>query len=849
MFVAALVMSQMAPRAAAQLPTAKLFSIYPSGGKQGTTVEVTITGGDLEEVNQLYFDHPGIKAELVQEMKDGKPVPVPAAGPAKFKVTVAPDVPLGLHDVRAIGRFGISNPRTFVVGDMIEVNETEPNNVASAATRVLADKVPSITVNGQINGATDIDYFVFSARAGQRILVDCYGQRIDSRLNGRLMLTTATGKLLAANDDFHDRDPFLDVTIPADGDYIVGVTDQVFDGSPEYAYRLNIGTLPYIDYVLPPAAAPGTTGPFTVFGRNLPGGQPAPGISVGGRPLEQLTVQIAVPGDPLALQRLSYSGLVLPRESTTDGFEYRLATPQGSSNGVLIGVTTLPVVAGTEPNETFDKAQAITLPCEIYGQFQAPRDVDWYTFTAKANEEWVFEVISQRMGFPTDPFLLLRRASDGAEIPLPNQDDDETSPIGLRFATRTDDPTSISPALAEGQYQLGIRHQYGDSMGNPRFVYRLRARPKQPDFRVVAIHNIPAIAGAAQPPDSLIVRQGGNQHLDVWAIRRDGFNGEITIQAEGLPAGVTCPPVTIGPGAPGQAPAYAPLVFSAADNAPIAVGPITIKGTATIGGQPVVRDARPAVITWAFDPNQQIRSQSRLARTIPLAVRDGAPYRVVATPEKATISRGLPLKVKLQITRRGDFKDQVVGLVFVNGTPPIPGLQAQPINIAANQNEIEATYNLPPNSPVGNYTIALRGNAPAVPFTKDPEGKNKANIQVGDISTPVILTVTDPLGMVVNPNTVAVKKGASVDVNVTLTRQGGYDGPVNLQLVQLPAGVTQQNNNQAITVAKEAAAGKLTATAAANAAAGNFTNVLVRATVQVGGQNVNIDAPLTVNVE
>src|SRR5262245_23987440 len=106
-------------QAAAQLPVVRVFSIFPAGGKQGTTVEVLLTGSDFEDVNQLYFDHSGIQAEPVTETKDGKTVPVPA----KFKVSIAPDTPLGLHDVRAVGRYGISNPRTFVVGDMLEINE------------------------------------------------------------------------------------------------------------------------------------------------------------------------------------------------------------------------------------------------------------------------------------------------------------------------------------------------------------------------------------------------------------------------------------------------------------------------------------------------------------------------------------------------------------------------------------------------------------------------------------------------------------------------------------------------------------------------------------------------------
>ena len=830
---------------AAQLPAARLFSVYPAGGKQGTAVEVTITGGDLEEVNQLYFDHPGLKAEFTPDMKDGKPVPVAAAGPAKFRVTIAPDTPIGLHDVRAVGRFGVSNPRTFVVGDVVEVNEIEPNNSAQTATRILADKVPSITVNGQINGGTDNDHFVFSARKGQRILVECHAQRIDSRLNGRLSLFNAKGKLIAANDDFHDRDPFLDVMIPEDGDYTVAITDQVYDGSPEYFYRLTIGTFPYIDFVVPPVAAPGTSGQFILFGRNLPGGQAAPGVVVEGRSLEQLAVQIAVPGDPLAAQRLNYSGLVLPRESTVDAFEYRLATPEGSSNAVRIGVTALPVSAATEPNETPDAAQTVTIPCEVYGHFQAPRDVDWFTFKAKANEVVVFEVISQRMGFPTDAHLILRRASDGAEI-INNADDDPIFPAGLRFDTRNDDPLVTSPALAEGDYQVSLRHLYGAGKGDSRFMYRLRIRPKREDFQLVVMHNIPAIPQAAQPPDSLVVRQGGNAHLDVYAIRRDGFTGEIAIQVDGLPAGVTCAPLVLGPGLPGQTgQVYAPLVFSAAENASPAVASISIKGTATIQGQSVTREARPAVVTWQFDPNQQTRANSRLARSLTVSVRDGAPYRVIAAPDKVTVSRGLPLKVKLQLTRRGDFKDQVLALAPVNGLPPMPNVQIQPVNIPASQNEVEVTVNVPANVQPGNYTFAWRGNAPAVPFTKDPEGKNKQNVQVGDVSTPVVVTVTDPLGVSIKPTAIGVKKGATAELVAAVSRQGGYSGPVQISLVQPPGNVSAQQ----VTVAPEGNEGKIVINAGANAAAGSFSNVVVRASVQVGGQTVNIDSPLTINVE
>jgi hypothetical protein len=48
--------------------------------------------------------------------------------------------------------------------------------------------------------------------------------------------------------------------------------------------------------VLPPAGVPGSTTQFTLFGRGLPGGQPA-GITVDGKPLDKIAVSIALPGD------------------------------------------------------------------------------------------------------------------------------------------------------------------------------------------------------------------------------------------------------------------------------------------------------------------------------------------------------------------------------------------------------------------------------------------------------------------------------------------------------------------------------------------------------------------------
>ena len=94
--------------AMAQLPAARLNSVFPPGGKQGTTIDVALAGTDLEEAT-LHFSRPGFSA-------------VPKSG-GQFALSIAADVPSGLDDVWTVGRDGISNLRFFAVGELPEAGE------------------------------------------------------------------------------------------------------------------------------------------------------------------------------------------------------------------------------------------------------------------------------------------------------------------------------------------------------------------------------------------------------------------------------------------------------------------------------------------------------------------------------------------------------------------------------------------------------------------------------------------------------------------------------------------------------------------------------------------------------
>ena len=60
----------------------------------------------------------------------------------------------------------------------------------------------------------------------------------------------------------------LDFLAPSQGEWYVRLSDLLYKGGADYVYRLTLSTRPHIDLVFPPVGKPGTTGEFTLLGRN-----------------------------------------------------------------------------------------------------------------------------------------------------------------------------------------------------------------------------------------------------------------------------------------------------------------------------------------------------------------------------------------------------------------------------------------------------------------------------------------------------------------------------------------------------------------------------------------------------
>jgi hypothetical protein len=724
----AIALLAVAPSVRAQpnsLPVAQLTSIFPFGGKPSSTLEVTLGGADLDELTELHFSHPGITAKP----KMG-PSMIPGRGEEpvanQFVVTIVGDVPRGMYEARAVGRFGISNPRFFLIDPREAVRETEPNDDRSKAQEIKLESHVFGTAEAEKS-----DYFKFAAKAGQRLLIECWAHRADSRLDATLVLFDSAGKELIRNNDAYRRDPLIDFTAPADGEYTVQLYDFLYKGGAEYAYRLTLTAAPLIDFVFPPAGLAGSKGTYALYGRNLPGATVTETKGLDGRPLEKLEVQIELSADTRVQQRMPNYSLVEPQDAGMDAFAYQLKSPQGESNAVPIFYATAPVVAEQEPNSAAAQSQKVSPPCEVVGQFNPRGDQDFVTFDAKKGETYFLEVYSERLGLSCDPYLLMQRvtknekgeesASDVAEL-----DDPKLLPQDQRMQSNFDmsngDMAYKLVAPEDGTYRVLVRDLCYQSRGSPHYLYRLAIRRPTPDFRLVAVSEPPRNPQNNNQANlySPLLHRGGTQALRVYVLRQDDFEGEINVAVEGLPPGVTCPPITIGPMIN-----LGVLVLAAADDAPAWSGPIRIVGKASVNGTEVVREARGGSLVWGSNDRNQQPIRARMTEGIAIAVSDketaAAKIELGGGGVLETSLAG-KLSIPVKVTRRGDFK----GNLKLNDEAMPREIRINDVDVGGGAGEATVTLDVRNNATPGTYTFVMQATTQLPNYRRNPQAAEEA---------------------------------------------------------------------------------------------------------------------------
>ena len=618
--IAGLIIGAAGRELPAQTAPPTLQKLTPTGAQRGTQFTLAITGTNIGDATRLIFSEPGfaskitaVKEVAIEKMAVPKGV-VRTDAPIEDKarkfeltavVTIAKDVPHGVHGFRLHTPLGVSNQLRFAVSSLAETKEDEPNDAAKPQTVTL----PAALV-GALSTPGDVDAYRFKARTGDEMVFQVVARPLGARLDSVVRLLDASGKQVAENNDVDlNRDSVLTWKFTNAGTYSISIEDLEHGGGTEgFGYRIYAGALPYLTSVFPLNVPSGASGDVAVTGVNLG------------------TDSVRVPGEPIYP-----GGRTVP---------VTLSTARGPVlNRKAIALGAYPDASEREPNSDLALAQPLTIPSTVNGRIWIENkkeesaseggDQDLFKFTASKGQKLVFEITAQQLGSPLDSIIevldaqarpvprALARCLARTEIALndpdstrrsirlltwnelaindylfvgdellqvaslPTHPDDDLqlrSYRGIRSALLDTSPRNHS--VGEAVYKVSLHApgtrleangmpvfqiDYMNDDGGTRFggkdsrlhfeapadgTYFLRLRDvrglegERFAYRLTVREPEPDYS-VAFDPKSFNIPRGGRVSVTVTAERKDGFNGPIDVEFVDLPEGLTSTPSRI----------------------------------------------------------------------------------------------------------------------------------------------------------------------------------------------------------------------------------------------------------------------------------------------------------------
>jgi hypothetical protein len=436
----------------------------------------------------------------------------------ELRVTVDAHAAPGNHELRLLTNQGLTNPLNFLVDRFPEIThpfQLVPLSLAaggglplSAQAHAVASEAPleialPAIVNGQMMPGS-MDRYRFHAEKGQKIVINAMtralipymSDAVPGWFQASLTLTDAMGRELVSADHFRfNQEPVIEEEIAEKGDYILSVRDVLNRGREDFVYRIVVGEIPYVTGIFPMGGKSGAHTRVEAAGWNLAATQFKSSLNEPG-------MHVFSAGEK------GWSGI----------------------NSIAFSVDTLPETIEKLQLSGIAHARRIKLPQIINGCIEHPGDVQFFRIEGKAGEEIVAEVEARRLGSPLDSSLTLTDAH-GKQLAFNDDFEDK----GAALLTHQADSRLTYRFPAKGAYFLQLAD--AEQKGGPETTYRLRISHPRPDFEL-------RIA-----PSSINLRPGRTIPATVLLIRRDGFDGPVTLRIADGPPGLVLGGGTIPAGA------------------------------------------------------------------------------------------------------------------------------------------------------------------------------------------------------------------------------------------------------------------------------------------------------------
>lgn len=657
----------------AQTPNPEFTHALPMAVQRGATTEVIVFTYPNQKKGfagtfAVLFQGEGLRAEIVTHGEKD------SADQLKLKVTAEANTALGPREFRIAAANGASTcGQLLVVDGPVVVEQAEPHATRDKAQAIAIGQ----TISGQLTAKEQVDVYKLTASAGQSVTFAMHCFRFFykrhnqfDQLDPILVISDATGRELSSNDDFAFADSLVNYKFEQAGDYFVTVRDVDFNGTASFTYVLQTTDRPFVTAAFPMAVSPSGPLSFQVAGYNL------------ATPTAEL-----VPNS-------------LPNPLPVGRFSVQLSAGSPAFNPVTLEVTDLPLIADAEPNDKPEQAQAISVPQATNGRMDAPNDIDNYALTLKAGQSVRCEVRARRNGSNLDSTIRVLNAMGGV---IAANDDIHPS---------TKDSLLVFTPPADGVYTLQIRDLL--NRGGPTFGYMLSVKPDVADFT------------AQCDEDRAGLGPGTNMPWYVKLSKVGGFNAPVEVRIEGLPAGVTCAPLTI----PAHANDGVLVLQAAADAKPVA-SLVKVIAKATIPGP---EGQPPRVIEKLVEPltEMEMPGGGRMAWPVETqmvsvcSIFDIAAVRV--TPTELTLKPGEKATLEVEIQRRETFKERLtldvmlqhLGQVF--GTPLPPGVKlvdaGAKTSLDASETKGRVVIEIAPDAkPVERIPLSINANV-SISFTQ-----------------------------------------------------------------------------------------------------------------------------------
>jgi hypothetical protein len=630
---ACVVLSILAPAAGAATPS--LGAIRPVGGQRGTEIEITLSGARLGDAQEIVYYQTGIATVSLKKVDDNS---------VKAKIKIAADCALGLHDIRLRTASGLSEMRTFSVGALKELSEVEPNNDFKTPQAIPMN----VTINGVADNE-DVDYFVVTAKKGERITAEIEGLRLGiTEFDPYVAILNTKRFELGASDDaaLMWRDGFTSVIAPEDGKYIIQARESAYAGNGACLYRLHVGNFPRAKAVLP----------------------------AGGKPGESLSVRWIgdAAGDTTTTVKLPAA---LDRDFGLVRQDDKGISPYPN----LFRLNSLGNVIEKEPNEDQAHATPFEAPMALNGVIEKAGDIDHFVFKAKKGQVFDIHCYARRIRSPLDPVMYLAKKGAGAMLGA----DDAIGPDSyFRFQ-----------APEDAEYLIWLVDHLGK--GGPDYFYRIEVTPVAPNLVMTTnSEQIPLGTGIM----SIAVPKGNRQAILIYGSRAD-FGGDLNVSIDKLPAGVTVSAPTIV-----STQVVVPVLFSAKPDAPLGGSLARVTGKAADPKLNIPSEFRQESILVLGQNN--INVWSRTVDRLAVAVTEECPYTIEIVEPKVPLVRGGSMGLKVRAVRKAGFKAAIA--VYLPWNPPGVG-SAGGVAIPEGQNEAVIPMNADGGAELRTWKIVVNG--------------------------------------------------------------------------------------------------------------------------------------------